>query len=46
MPGWLRQVMAGSEADALGAALSSMGVYVLMAVVLLVKPRGLFPAHA
>ena len=46
VPGWLRQVMPGSEADALGSALSSMGVYVLMAVVLLVKPRGLFPAHA
>jgi len=46
VPGWLRLMMAGSEADALGAALSSMGVYVLMAGVLLVKPRGLFPAHA
>ncbi len=46
VPGWLRQVMPGSEADALGAALSSMGVYVLMALVLLVKPKGLFAAHA
>ena len=46
VPGWLRLVMPGSEADALGAALSSMGVYVLMAAVLLVKPRGLFAAHA
>ncbi|MBC7434031.1 MAG: branched-chain amino acid ABC transporter permease [Rubritepida sp.] len=46
VPGWLRQVMPGSEADALGAALSSMGVYVLMAVVLLWRPRGLFVPHA
>ena len=46
VPGWLRQVMPGSEADALGAALSSMGVYVLMAAVLLWRPRGLFAAHA
>ncbi|MFC0386493.1 branched-chain amino acid ABC transporter permease [Muricoccus vinaceus] len=46
VPGLLRQVMAGSEADALGAGLASMGVYLLMALVLLAKPRGLFPAHA
>jgi branched-chain amino acid transport system permease protein len=46
VPGLLRQVMAGSEADALGAGLSSMGVYLLMALVLLARPRGLFPAHA
>jgi branched-chain amino acid transport system permease protein len=46
VPGLLRGVMAGPEADALGAGLASMGVYLLMALVLLVKPRGLFPAHA
>ncbi|MBV9079227.1 MAG: branched-chain amino acid ABC transporter permease [Methylobacteriaceae bacterium] len=45
LPGALRTVMQGSEADALGAGLSSMGVYLLMAAVLLVRPRGLFPAH-
>jgi branched-chain amino acid transport system permease protein len=42
LPGLLRQVMAGSNADALGAGLSSMGVYLLMAIVLLVRPKGLF----
>ncbi|TCR70452.1 branched-chain amino acid ABC transporter permease [Bosea sp. BK604] len=46
LPGLLRQVMAGSEADALGAGLSSMGIYLLMAVVLLLRPKGLFPSHA
>lgn len=45
MPGLLRQVMTGSEADALGAGLASMGIYLLMAIVLLVRPKGLFPAH-
>lgn len=45
-PGLLRQVMAASEADALGAGLASMGVYLLMALVLLIRPKGLFPAHA
>ncbi|RYE31909.1 MAG: branched-chain amino acid ABC transporter permease [Hyphomicrobiales bacterium] len=44
-PGLLRHVMAGSEADALGAGLASMGIYLLMAIVLLVRPKGLFPAH-
>jgi branched-chain amino acid transport system permease protein len=42
LPGLLRQVMAGSSADALGGGLSSMGVYLLMAIVLLVRPKGLF----
>lgn len=45
VPGLLRSVMSISEADALGAGLSSMSVYFLMALVLLVKPKGLFPAH-
>jgi branched-chain amino acid transport system permease protein len=45
-PGLLRGILPPSEADALGAGLASMGVYLLMAIVLLVKPRGLFPAHA
>jgi branched-chain amino acid transport system permease protein len=46
VPGLLRQVMDASQADMLGAGLASMGVYLLMALVLLLKPRGLFPAHA
>lgn len=46
LPGLLRGVLAGSEADALGAGLSSMGVYLLMALVLLVRPKGLFAPAA
>ncbi len=46
LPGALRAVMPPSEADALGAGLSSMAVFILMAAVLLWRPRGLFPAHA
>jgi len=45
LPGLLRQVMSGSEADALGAGLASMGIYLLMAIVLLARPKGLFPAN-
>ena len=46
-PALLRGMMAsGSEADALAAGLSSMSVYVLMALVLIIRPKGLLPAHA
>ncbi|MBL4917057.1 branched-chain amino acid ABC transporter permease [Szabonella alba] len=44
LPGMLRQVMNASEADALGIGIASMGIYFLMALVLLVRPRGLFAA--
>jgi branched-chain amino acid transport system permease protein len=46
LPGALRALLPPSEADALGAGLSSMAVFILMAGVLLWRPRGLFPAHA
>ncbi|MBL8808243.1 MAG: branched-chain amino acid ABC transporter permease, partial [Rhodospirillales bacterium] len=46
LPHLMRGLLAnGSEADALSAGLASMGVYMLMAVVLLVRPQGLFPAR-
>ncbi len=44
LPGMLRQIMNPSEADALGIGIASMGIYFLMALVLLVRPRGLFAA--
>lgn len=44
LPGLLRGVMPASEADALGIGIASMGIYLLMALVLLVRPRGLFAA--
>lgn len=44
LPGLLRGVMPPSEADALGIGIASMGIYLLMALVLLVRPRGLFAA--
>lgn len=46
LPALLRGAMQGPDADALAAGLASMGVYLLMAMVLLLRPRGLFPAHA
>jgi branched-chain amino acid transport system permease protein len=41
LPGLLAYVLPRSEADALGAGLSSIGIYLLMAIVLIVSPRGL-----
>ena len=45
LPAMLKIVMVATEADGLGAGLSSMASMILMAVVLIVRPRGLFPAH-
>jgi branched-chain amino acid transport system permease protein len=45
LPSLLRTVMTASEADALAAGLSSMGIYLVMALVLLIRPEGLFRAQ-
>ena len=44
LPMALHRVMTVSEADALGAGLSSMGIYLVMALVLLIRPQGLVRA--
>lgn len=46
LPGMLREVMDPASADALGVGIASMGIYLMMAIVLLVRPRGLFPTEA
>jgi branched-chain amino acid transport system permease protein len=45
LPLGLRQIAERSVADAAGPALASMLVYLLMAVVLALRPQGLFPAR-
>ena len=45
LPAAFRLVMDAANASAAGAALASMAIYVLMAVVLAIRPKGLFPAH-
>ncbi|QDC02087.1 branched-chain amino acid ABC transporter permease [Mesorhizobium sp. 8] len=45
LPSMLRHVMVGPEADALGAGIASMGIYLLMALVLLIRPKGLFASN-
>jgi branched-chain amino acid transport system permease protein len=44
LPTALRQIMPASDADQMGIGLASMGIYLLMALVLLIRPRGLFAA--
>jgi len=46
LPTLLRAVLPAAQADGTGASLASMGIYILMAAVLLWRPRGLFPAPA
>ena len=46
IPVLLRLVAAPDVADSLGGGLSAVSIYVLMAVVLIWKPRGLFPVSA
>lgn len=46
LPRVLAGFMDGSDAQALGSGISSMGIYLMMALVLLIRPRGLFAAGA
>ena len=46
LPALFRQFMEGSSAAAVGSALASMLIYVLMAAVLIWRPTGLFGARA
>lgn len=46
LPGLFRLLFDSATADGAAASLSSMAIYILMAAVLVWKPRGLFPAHA
>jgi branched-chain amino acid transport system permease protein len=45
LPAAFRLVYPPAEATAIGAALASMLIYVLMALVLAIRPRGLFGGH-
>src|SRR6266508_2805013 len=45
LPDLLRQVLSSTAASTAAPALSSMLIYLLMAMVLVVRPEGLFPAN-
>ncbi len=44
LPDLLRSMLSINAAETLGPALSSMSIYMLMAVILVFRPEGLFPA--
>jgi branched-chain amino acid transport system permease protein len=46
LPDLLRVFMDQASADGIGAGVSSMSVYILMALILIFKPSGLFPIAA
>jgi branched-chain amino acid transport system permease protein len=46
LPVVFRLLFASSTADAAAASLASMAIYILMAAVLIWRPRGLFPVHS
>jgi branched-chain amino acid transport system permease protein len=45
LPRILAAFLEPAQATGVGAAIASMLIYVLMALVLILRPRGLFPAH-
>ena len=45
LPVFLRVFVSDAAADTAGPALASMLIYILMAAILVVRPRGLFPAR-
>jgi branched-chain amino acid transport system permease protein len=46
LPTVLRLFLSAAYADGIAASLASMSVYILMAAILVCRPRGLVPAHA
>ena len=45
LPTLLRLFLSSAYADSIGASLASMSIYIVMAAVLICKPRGLFPSY-
>ena len=45
LPNLLRQMLSSAAASTAAPALSSMLIYLVMAIVLVVRPEGLFPAN-
>ena len=45
LPDIFRLIFSSAQADSAAASLASMSIYILMAAILVWRPRGLFPAH-
>jgi branched-chain amino acid transport system permease protein len=46
LPSFFRLFLSTAYADGVGASVASMSIYILMAAILVWRPRGLLPAHA
>lgn len=46
LPSLFRMFLSSAYADGVAASIASMSIYILMAAVLVWRPRGLFPAHS
>jgi branched-chain amino acid transport system permease protein len=46
LPSLFRLFLSPAYADGVAASLASMSIYILMAAILVWRPRGLLPAHA
>lgn len=46
LPDIFRIFLSSENADSAAASIASMSIYILMAIVLVWRPRGLFPAHS
>ena len=46
MPTFFRLFLTTAHADGVAASIASMSIYILMAIILVWRPRGLLPAHA
>jgi branched-chain amino acid transport system permease protein len=46
MPAFFRLFLPTAHADGVAASIASMSIYILMAIVLVWRPKGLLPAHA
>jgi branched-chain amino acid transport system permease protein len=45
LPTIFRLFLENAYADGIAASIASMAIYILMAAILIWRPRGLFPAH-
>jgi branched-chain amino acid transport system permease protein len=46
MPAFFRLFLPAAHADGVAASVASMSIYILMAIILVWRPKGLLPAHA
>jgi len=46
LPALFRMFLSSAHADGVAASVASMSIYILMAIILIWRPKGLLPAHA